>query len=158
LRKIPSASIIPNVTPKALSKSAKKIPSYVERRISLVNTILPGGMSCVFSYGAQFCRGSDFLKTIVVWIQKARDLFTLGMPEGHFKLVVDGNANESVQCWKLLKQVAILQDAMMYWGRIHNIQPHDIPNDGLYSWGWYNLPWLLPSDFSKVVRDRIKGT
>lgn len=66
-----------------------------------------------------------------------------------------GTAEESVKCWKLLKQAASLQDAMLNWARTYNILAHDIPNDGRYDYGRYNLPWLLPADFSKIIGDMI---
>jgi hypothetical protein len=131
---------------------------YVERHISFLTTVFPDGMESIFGWAPELRCAMESLETIVDWIQEARDLFKLGMPDGRFKLVIDGTAEESVKCWKLLKQAATLQDAMLKWAHTHNVVPHNIPYDGRYNYGPYTLPWLLPANFSRTIHDMIQGT
>jgi hypothetical protein len=92
---------------------------YVEIYISFLTTVLPGGAVDILDWASDFRCAMNSLETMVVWIQEARDLFKSEMPDGRFKLVVNGTAEESVKCWKLLKQAATLQDAMLKWAHKH---------------------------------------
>jgi len=129
----------------------------IERHINLLANLLPTGHPDRHCGGASAIAGFQIIDAVVPWFSEILLLRAHGMPEGSFRLFIDGHSRESLEAWDILKYAAAMQEAMLKQCRVNNTCPTSRLFDRRFLCR-IRLPWHLPDGFSDIIRAVISGT